>query len=211
MRHVNCTLLAVVLVALIALVGLVAGTSSARALVVDRIDTNHSTIGFSIPILGGLSEVEGKLTDFKITIQFDENDVTRSSVEATLNAASINTGIPDRDKDLRGEGFFNVTAFPQIRFVSSSIERRGDGFVARGNLTMHGVTRPVEIPFALRAQKEGDKQLLSVRGDVTLNRDDYGISWRHPEKDFISNQVSIRVRLISKLLPLPAKGGSTSR
>jgi polyisoprenoid-binding protein YceI len=198
MRTANPTLLAVTLIAL------VSGASRAAAVAVDNIDTNHSTVGFSIPILGGLSEVEGKFTEFKVAIQYDENDVTHSSVEATVMAASIDTGIPDRDKDLRGAGFFNVTVFPEIRFVSSSIQRRGDGFVARGNLTLHGVTRPVEIPFALQVRKEAGKLLLSVRGDVTLNRDDYGISWRHPVKDFVSDQVSIRVRLISKLIPLPA-------
>jgi len=177
--------------------------AAADAVVVDRFDTNHSTVGFSVPILGGLSEVEGKFVDFKVTLRYDPSNPTKSSVEATIGVASIDTGVPDRDKDLRSAGFFDATTYPEIRFVSSSIEAKGgDNYVAHGELTMHGVKRALDIPFSLRTQRQGDKSLLSIHGDLTLNRTDFGISWHHPVKDFVADTVNVRLRLLTKLIPL---------
>ena len=70
------------------------------------IDTNHSTIGFSVSIMDGLSRVNGKFTDFTVTLTNDEKDITKSSVYVVIKAASINTGIPARDNDLRSAAFF---------------------------------------------------------------------------------------------------------
>jgi polyisoprenoid-binding protein YceI len=177
--------------------------AEAEAVVVDRFDVNHSTVGFSVPILGGLSEVEGKFADFKLVLRYDASSVTKSTVEATIAVASIDTGIADRDRDLRGPNFFDATTFPEIRFVSSALEAKGgDAYVAHGDLTLHGVKRPFDIPFTLRTQKQGDKSVMSVRADLMLNRADFGMSWHHPVKDFVADTVNIRLRLLSKLLPL---------
>src|SRR5881397_3680682 len=70
------------------------------------IDANHSTIGFSVSIMNGLSKVNGKFTDFTVTLMSDEKDITKSSVSVVIKAASINTGIPARDTDLRSAAFF---------------------------------------------------------------------------------------------------------
>ena len=76
-----------------------------------KVDHNHSTIGFAIPILGGLSKVTGKFTDFDAEVVYDESDITKSSINATIRVTSIDTGIADRDKDLRSVGFFDVENF----------------------------------------------------------------------------------------------------
>jgi polyisoprenoid-binding protein YceI len=82
-----------------------AQTSSSRQY---PIDNNHSTIGFSVSIRSGMSKVTGKFTDFAITLNNDEKDITKSSVTAVIKTASINTGIEARDKDLRSAAFFDA-------------------------------------------------------------------------------------------------------
>src|SRR5262245_57214934 len=76
------------------------------------IDMNHSTVGFSVPIMGGLSKVRGKFTDFNIALTNDEKDITKSSVNVVIKAASVDTGIEGRDKHLRTADFFDVEKFP---------------------------------------------------------------------------------------------------
>src|SRR3954470_7181356 len=83
-----------------------------------NVDVNHSTVGFAVPILGGLSKVRGKFTNFNVAIDYDEADVTRSSVAATIKADSINTGIEARDTHLKTADFFDVAKYPEITFQS---------------------------------------------------------------------------------------------
>ena len=71
-------------------------------------DTAHSNVGFSMPILGGLSQVRGKFSEFTVEIVYDDQDVTKSTVNAVIKAASIDTGIEGRDKHLRNADFFDV-------------------------------------------------------------------------------------------------------
>src|SRR5882672_1677759 len=99
-------LLAVVLGSLFAL------SAHPAAPVKYSVDANHSTVGFSVPILDGVSSVKGKFTDFSVDINFDETDVTKSSVTATIKATSIDTGVEARDKHLRTADFFEVEKYP---------------------------------------------------------------------------------------------------
>ena len=94
------------------------------------IDNGHSTVGFSVPILNGLSKVRGKFTDFSITLNNDEKDITKSSVVVVIKPASIDTGIERRDNHLRSADFFDVEKFPEIRFQSNESNKRGQSFVA---------------------------------------------------------------------------------
>jgi Uncharacterized conserved protein len=175
----------------IALLPLAAATARAQTVTVDNIDKNHSTLGFSVPIMGGLSEVEGKFTDFSIVIKYDTTDVTKSSVVTTIETKSIDTGIGARDDDLRGARFFEADKYPQIIFTSSRIERRGKQLVAIGTLNMHGVTKPLELPFTIRTVQDPQTKGLNmaVSSDLTIDRDDWGVSWRHPKNMFVSNEV----------------------
>ena len=100
------------------------------------IDNNHSTVGFSVPILGGLSQVKGKFTDFAITINNDEKDITKSSVSVVIKATSVDTGIEGRDRHLRTADFFDVEKFPEITFKSERIEKKGKA-VHRARTTNH--------------------------------------------------------------------------
>src|SRR6266699_5342132 len=113
------------------------------------IDTNHSTIGFSVSIMNGLSRVNGKFTDFTVTLTNDEKDITKSSVNVVIKAASINTGIPARDTHLRSADFFDADKYPEITFQSKRIEKKGKQLFALGIFTMHGVSKEITLPFQI--------------------------------------------------------------
>ena len=146
------------------------------------IDNGHSTVGFSVPILNGLSKVKGKFTDFSITLNSDEKDITKSSVVVVIKPASIDTGIERRDSHLRSADFFDVEKFPEIRFQSTRIEKRGKSFVAHGTLTVKGVSNEIALPFSITGSNKdatGTKMNIGYSARMTLNRRDYGISWSH--------------------------------
>ena len=187
---------------------LVLATSLAAApLAVKNFDTNHSTIGFRVPIAGGMSEVQGKFTDFAIDVAYDDQNVANSTVTAIIQAASINTGIADRDKHLRSADFFDVAKYPEIKFVSSSIEKRPDGFVAHGTFTMHGVSKEIALPFRQTGMKKvPDKNaiVLGFAAQTKLDRRDYGVNWKHNiDPLFVGNDVDVEIRLITKLITVP--------
>jgi polyisoprenoid-binding protein YceI len=167
-----------------------------------KVDHNHSTIGFAIPILGGLSKVTGKFTDFDLGVVYDEVDITKSSVNTTIRVASIDTGIADRDKDLRGAGFFDVEKFPTITFVSHSIEKMNDThFVARGTFTMKGVSKEIDLPISLTGQFENPatkKKIFGFHSSIKINRRDYGITWEHQAlATFVGDDVEVDIDIIS--------------
>ena len=192
---------------LLPVVLVLASSLSAAPLQVKRFDTNHSTIGFRIPIACGMSEVQGKFTDFAIDVVYDDQNVANSSVAATIQANSIDTGIADRDKHLRSADFFDVAKYPEIKFVSSSIDKRPDGFIAHGTLTMHGVSKEIALPFRQTGmQKVADKNaiVLGFAAQTKLDRRDYGINWKHSvDPLFVGNDVDVEIRLITKLITVP--------
>lgn len=166
----------------------------------DRFDMNHSTIGFTVPIIGGLSEVQGKFTEFSVTLRYDDEDLTLSSVVAEIQTASINTGIAKRDNHLRSPDFFDAGSYPTIRFESSRVEKRGDQWVVVGNLTMRAHTKEIGIPFTVKGVNENPELLIGLSATTSLNRRDYGMTWKHPAVSaFVSDEIGIEIRLLSKL------------
>ena len=164
-------------------------------------DTAHSNVGFSIPILGGLSHVRGKFADFKVEITYDDRDVTKSSVNAVIKAASIDTGIQRRDDHLRNADFFEVEKFPEITFQSKHIEKKGKDFVAHGTFTMHGVSKEIALPFTINGVRKGadGKTTLGVTARTTLNRKDFGISYaRRDNPDFLGDMVEVELSVVTR-------------
>jgi polyisoprenoid-binding protein YceI len=171
-----------------------------------RIDTNHSTIGFSVSIMGGLSKVTGKFTDFTVTLMNDEKDITKSSVGVVIKATSIDTGIKERDSDLRTANFFDVEKYPEITFQSTRIEKRGKQLIAVGTFTMHGVSKEIVLPFTITGIDKSPttkKMNIGYATRMTLNRRDFGINWRHPAvPNFVSDNVEIEINLITRAIDL---------
>lgn len=169
------------------------------------IDNNHSTVGFSVPIFGGLSQVKGKFTDFTITLNADEKDITKSSVSVVIKATSIDTGIEGRDRHLRNADFFDVEKFPEITFKSERIEKKGKGFIAHGPLTMHGVTKQIALPFSITgSMKNPTSNTLSAVGysaRMVLNRRDFGINYsRRDNPTFVGDNITVEIDLVTRAL-----------
>ena len=168
------------------------------------IDNGHSTVGFSVPILGGLSQVKGKFTDFTITLNKDEKDISKSSVSVVIKATSVDTGIERRDAHLRNADFFDVEKFPEITFKSERIEKKGQQFIAHGPLTMHGVTKQIALPFTVNGTfKNPTTNKLSVGYSATmvLNRRDFGINYsRQDSPTFIGDNITVEIELVTRAL-----------
>lgn len=142
------------------------------------IDKPHSDINFTVTHLA-VSKVHGRFDDFDGAVVSDAQKPQNSSVRFTIQAASIDTDQPQRDTHLKSADFFDVAKYPTITFQSSRVTRKGNGFVATGLLTLHGVSKPVVLPFTLSGPVKGpDGNLhLGVDTAVTLNRQDYGLAW----------------------------------
>ena len=143
------------------------------------VDRAHSHFGFTIGFMG-MSKVHGTFKDYGMTILYDEVHPERSSVTVVIDAASIDTGLESRDKDLKGERFFDVAKHPQIRFQSTRIEPKGkDRWLVHGDLTMKGTTKAIAIPMQRTAQRGPDPGWGNIRvggaGSVTIRRKDFGV------------------------------------
>ena len=142
-----------------------------------NIDPAHCHIGFSVRHLV-INNIRGRFTDYAGSISYDEQDITRSSVEITIKAQSVNTDVQPRDEHLRTSEFFDVAKFPDITFKSTRVEKRGSGFAAIGIFTMHGVAKEITIPFKINGKSnfQGGTH-LGVEGTVVIDRRDFGMSW----------------------------------
>ena len=168
-----------------------------------RVDPGHSVIGFSIRHFE-ISFVRGRFKDFTSTIHFDAADMTKSTVEFTAKVESIDTGVGGRDNHLRSADFFDVEKFPEIKFESNRIEKRGKSFVAHGTLTMHGVSKEIALPFSITGSNKdatGKKMNVGYSARVTLNRRDFGINWQNQNApNFVGDNIDIEIDLITRAI-----------
>src|SRR5246127_5343252 len=105
-----------------------------------QIDPNHSAAQFAVRHMA-ISTVRGAFSKLSGSVQLDDKDVTKSSVEVTIDAASVDTRVPDRDKDLRSDRFFDVEKYPTLTFKSTKVEQTEPGKLrVTGDLTIHGAT-----------------------------------------------------------------------
>jgi len=142
-------------------------------------DQAHSSVGFTIGFMG-LTRVRGTFRSYSAAILYDEKDPSRSSATVVIDAASIDTDMDVRDKDLRGPRFFDVEKYPRIVFQSRSIEKAGkDRYIVHGTLEMHGVTHEVAIPMTQTVARMPDSGWGNMRiggaGGVKVKRTDFGI------------------------------------
>jgi polyisoprenoid-binding protein YceI len=144
-----------------------------------QVDPDHTHVGFKVRHLK-ISNVRGTFDKVKGVVDMDDKDITKSSVSATIEAASIDTGVRRRDADLKGEKFLDVAKYPTITFVSSGIARDGDKLKVAGDLTIHGVTRPVTLTVEGPTAEVKDQKGDSRRGALArtkINRKDFGLNW----------------------------------
>ena len=145
-----------------------------------NIDPVHSTAEFKVKhmmianVKGTFSKVSGALT-------FDESDLTKSKVEASIEAASIDTRDDQRDAHLRSADFLDVENYPQLSFASTSVKKAGNGKLSvEGDLTIRGVTRTVD--FAVEGPTPPAKDpwgnvRVAISATTKINRKDFGLTW----------------------------------
>jgi polyisoprenoid-binding protein YceI len=142
-------------------------------------DKAHSFIGFKVRHMG-LIEVPGFFRDFTGAVNFDPADVTKSTVEFTAKATSVDTGVAGRDKHLRTADFFDVEKYPDITFKSTKVEKKGKGWMMTGDFTMRGVTKSISFPFQIAGWLPADERSggkMGIAAETTINRRDYGVNW----------------------------------
>lgn len=144
-----------------------------------NLDPAHSTANFSVKhmmiakVHGGFEKLAGKLI-------YDEADPSKSSVEATIEAASINTREAARDTHLRSADFFDVEKFPQIIFKSTKVEGAAGDLKVTGDLTIHGITQKVTLAVDGPSEEQKDpwgNQRIGLSATVKIKRKDFGLNW----------------------------------
>jgi polyisoprenoid-binding protein YceI len=141
-----------------------------------KIDPAHSSATFTVRHLM-ISNVPGRFSNVNGTIIYDEKEVTKSSVTASIPTATINTENEGRDKHLKNADFFDVEKFPEIKFVSKRVEQRGSQLVAIGDLTIKDVTKQVELPFEVVKANTPFGVVVGATGSTKINRKDYNVLW----------------------------------
>lgn len=144
-----------------------------------NIDLSHSSVSFSVRHMV-IAKVHGRFARFSGAIALDEQTPSASSVNVTIEAASIDTNDEKRDGHLRSADFFDSDKFPQLTFVSSKVERpSGERFLVSGDLTIHGVTKPItlDVEYNGRGKDPWGGERASFSSKVSVNRRDFGLEW----------------------------------
>jgi polyisoprenoid-binding protein YceI len=177
-----------------------------------QIDPNHSSAQFAVKHLA-ISTVRGAFTKVSGTVQLDDKDVTKSSVEVTIDARSVDTRVEDRDKDLRSDHFFEVEKYPTITFKSTRVEQVDPGKLkVTGDLTIHGVTKSVVLdvdgPTAPVKDPWGN-QRAAANATTKVNRQDYGVKWNAKMDNggwVVGDDVAITIDVEMVQKPAPKSG-----
>jgi polyisoprenoid-binding protein YceI len=144
-----------------------------------ELDHAHTTFGF-VARHAMVTKVRGTFGDFDGTLHLDLADPSRSSVQVTIKAASIDTGHPDRDAHLRSNDFFAMDEYPEIVFKSTAVEAIDDNtYRVTGDLTMRGVTREVtfDSEHTGPVTDPWGNTRVGLAGSLAVNRKDWGVSW----------------------------------
>jgi polyisoprenoid-binding protein YceI len=166
-------------------------------------DKAHSLIGFRVRHV--LTKVEGRFKGFDGTIWMDRQKPAASRVELTIQAPSVDTGVENRDNDLRSPNYFDVAKYPTITFKSSKIESKGsDLYDVTGEFSMHGVTKTIRVPVKhMGFGKMGKTDKAGFEVALPINRKDYGISSGSP---VVGDDVEINIQVeANKQVPEEAK------
>lgn len=153
---------------------------NATAVTTWNIDPVHSVAEFKVKHMM-ISNVKGQFTKVQGVLSLEENDLTKSGVEVSIDAASIHTRDEQRDGHLKSADFFDVEKFPTLSFKSTRVSKTGDGEVdVAGDLTIHGVTRPVVFKVEGPTEAGKDPWGMIRRGlsaTTKINRKDFGLTW----------------------------------
>ncbi|QHT71716.1 YceI family protein [Rhodocytophaga rosea] len=157
-------------------------------------DDPHSQLGFTITHLG-IADVSGTFNDFDVTITSSTPDFSDAVVELSAKVASLDTRVEQRNNHLKSPDFFDAEKYPTLTFKSTSIKKAGKNqYKLSGNLTMHGITKPVTMDFLYKGTIENPmskKQTAGFQVTGTIKRSDFTIGPSFPEA-VISDEVRIK-------------------
>jgi polyisoprenoid-binding protein YceI len=194
--------------------GLLAIPLSARAGTWE-VDTSNSSIEFSVRHMM-VSTVKGLFDKTTGTLELDDKDITKSTVQVTIDLASVNTHEPKRDGHLKSADFFDVAKFPTATFKSTKVQKAGKNKLkVTGELSLHGVTKPVvlEVEGPTESHKSPyGRMVRGVRATGKIDRKDFDIGWNKVLDNgglLVGNEVTLElnVELVEKAAPaaVPAK------
>jgi polyisoprenoid-binding protein YceI len=172
------------------------------------LDKNHTQIGFKVRHF--VSKVGGRFGKFDGAITLDRAKPEESSVELKIEAASIDTGNPNREKHLNSPDFFDTAKYPEITFKSTKVAAKGkDTFDVTGDLTMRGVTKPITLTVVANGFASDGTGGVKAGFDVTgkLNRKDFGVNWNAvvDQNAMLSDDVDLEISVeANKPAPKPA-------
>jgi polyisoprenoid-binding protein YceI len=164
--------------ALLASAGLVVGSQAWAAATAYKVDTVHSSLVFRIKHMN-VNYFQGRFDDFSGTLSLDEQNPAQSSIEFKVNANSIDTANEKRDQHLKSPDFFNAKQFPTVSFKSKSVSKaEPNTYEVQGDLTLHGVTKPVTIRLEKTGSGPGMRggTVAGFEAIVTIKRSDFGMS-----------------------------------
>lgn len=176
---------------MISIAALVSGLAQASDFALDK---SHTRVGFNISHLS-ISSVDGNFKDFQGLISWDDKNLNNSKMNVSINTASINTDDDKRDEHLRSADFFEVSKYNTIQFQSNKIVAKGGNkYVVAGQLTMHGVTKPVQIPFTMAGPVVNPyKQTVrAFKGSFTINRKEFNVGNSFPNA-IVGDAVTITI------------------
>jgi polyisoprenoid-binding protein YceI len=160
-------------------------------------DPAHSEVDFSIRH-GGVSNVHGRFGSVAATLVYNEADVTKSTVTATIDVSTVDTGVALRDADLKADSFLDVAKFPTATFTSTNVAKNGNKLSVSGNFTLHGITKPVvldvEGPSAPAESMMDHKTHSGFSATTTISRTAYGIGATFPSA-LVGDDVKLTIEL----------------
>ena len=164
-----------------------------------EIDTNHSMVGFVAKHLV-FTKVHGRFLKWSGNITLDDADVTKSKVDVTIDPASITTETADRDTHLKSPDFLDVAKFPTMTFKSTKVEKSGDGLKVTGDLTMHGVTKPVTLDVegpSKEFKDPGGNPHLAFSAKGKIKRQDFGLMWNKAVEagPVVSDDIALEIEI----------------
>ncbi len=144
-----------------------------------KIDSSHSQVGFAVKHLV-ISTVRGEFSKYQGAVALDENDITKSTVEATVDVNSVDTRVAERDAHLKSPDFFDAAKYPSMTFKSTKVAKTGgDKLAVTGDLTLHGVTKPVVLTVTTTPEVKGmyGETRRGFAATTRISRKDFGLTW----------------------------------
>jgi polyisoprenoid-binding protein YceI len=178
-----------------------------------KIDPQHTSAQFSVRHMA-ISTVRGAFSKVTGAILLDDSDITKSTVDVTIDVSTVDTREPDRDKDLRSDKFFDVAHYPSITFKSKRVQQVSTGKLkVTGDLTIHGTTKEVvldvEGPTPPVKDPWGNVR-VAVTATTKVNRQDFGVKWNATLDNggvVVGDDVNITID-VEMIKQAPAKSGN---